>query len=50
MSPNLDQLATEDALIIIEVSVEGIIATYHITAQQYTTTALFDTCANMSVI
>ena len=43
MSPNSDSLSTDDAVIINEVSVEGIIATYHVIAQQHATTALFDT-------
>ena len=50
MSPNLDRLATEDAVNINEVSEEGISATYHITVQQCAKTALFNTGANMSNI
>ena len=48
ISPNLYWLATEDAVIINKVSIEGISAT--VTVQQCAKTALFDTCANMSVI
>ena len=47
MSPNSDWLATKDEVIINEVSVEGISATYHITVQQCATTALYNTGANM---
>ena len=47
MSPSSDWLSTDVAIIINEASIEGISVTYHITAQQCTTTALFDTGANM---
>ena len=47
MSPNLDCLATEDAVIINEVSLEDISATYHVTAQQCITTALFNAGGNI---
>ena len=50
ISPDSDWLATEDAVIFNEVSVENISTTYHITAQQHATTALFDIAANMLVI
>ena len=46
----MDWLATDDAVIMNEVSVEGISATYYITVQQCVTTALFNTSANLSVI
>ena len=48
--PNSDWLTKEDVVIINEASVEGIKSIYHITVQQHTTTAIFDTSANMSVI
>ena len=50
ISQNSDYIATKDAIIINEVLVKGIIATYHITVQQCTTTPLINTGANMSVI
>ena len=50
LSSNLDWVATEDPVIINEVSVECLSARYHITVQQHATTALFNTSVNMSVI
>ena len=37
MSPNLDLLSTSDAVMINDVSVEGVSAAYHITVQQCAT-------------
>ena len=45
-----DASNTDIAIIINKVSLEQISATYHITVQQCTATALFDTGANMSDI
>ena len=42
MSPTLDWLSTDIATVMNETSLEGISATYHITVQQCTTTAMFD--------
>ena len=50
MTPNLDWLPTDDAIIINEVSIESISAAHHVTVQQHATTVLFNTGANMQVI
>ena len=50
MSSNSDCLATDNAVFINEVSVEGISAAYHVTVHQCVTTALFNTGANILVI
>ena len=49
MSLNSEWLSTGYAIIINEVSVEGISATYHFTAQQCSTTALFYKGANVLI-
>ena len=49
-SPTSDWLSIDIALVINETSSKGISVEYAITVQQCTTTTLFDTDANMSVI
>ena len=50
MSSNSDWLSKDIKAVINKVSLEGISVEYSITVQQYTTTALFDKDANMSVM
>ena len=50
VSPTSDRLSADIAVVINGASLEAISTTYHITTQQCTTTALFDTSTNMLVI